>query len=822
MKDPSRTDPARPTADVNVRAGFEDLYALLERHAALIENMQFGLYVYHLEDPNDDRTLRMVGTNAGATALTGVPAEELIGKTIDKCFPGLRATGVPDKFAAAARSGMALEFLDFEYGDERVPKRAWAFKVVPLPDRHIGVLFEDVSERERALAAEERSDILFRALFDRTSDGIFIYDLDGKIVAANQIGVSLSGYTEEELLGRSFLDSAAPAERAQAAGVFEALLRDEAMENYERVGRRKDGSELTIEINASLVRDRAGNPHHVQSVVRDITERKRAEAALRESEERFRTLVENAPESIVVLDTEKGHFIQANENALKLFKCRLEELEKLGPAELSAPRQPDGRSSAKAAAEYVAAAQRGETPAFEWLHRDLEGNDIPCEVRLVRLSTANPNLIRGSMTDISERKRLEREQQEFEAQVQQAQKLESLGVLAGGIAHDFNNLLVGVLGNATLALEELGPGHPQYERLKQIDLAASRASELTNQLLMYAGKSQLKQELTDLNQLLPEVERLLGAAVSKKTRLRYELAPEPLFVLGDRSQIQQVAMNLITNASEAMVERGGGTVTVRTAAEKDARVALSGTGSGRLSKEQSYHVLEVADEGPGIDEETRARILEPFFSTKFAGRGLGLATVSGIVRSHRGLLKVDSRPGHGASFKALFPAVEKPLEPRASRSAAPVDWRGEGTILVADDEELVRLVLEQHLQYLGFDVIFAHDGRDAIARYRQHRQELVAVLLDQTMPVMDGVEAAREMQRLGGEIPIVMLSGYAREDIPLAPLRGDIPLAPLREDDPLASRDPAAGIAGFIQKPFSFDDLRRTLRELLSQHGASA
>ncbi len=800
MTDQSKTRPAPPAgAEASVRPGFEDLYALMARYAALIENMQFGLYLYHLEDPDDDRSLRMVGTNAAATALTGVPSEDLVGKTIDECFPGLREKGVPARFAEVARSGQTLQFLDFEYGDHRVPKKAWAFKVVPLPDHHIGVLFEDVSERERALAAEERSGVLFRALFDHTSDGIFIYDLDGKIVAANQQAVGLSGYPEGELLGRSFLDSAAPAERTQAAGVFRKLLSGEALENYERVGRRKDGSELTIEINASLVRDRAGNPHHVQSVVRDITERKMAEAALRESEERFRTLVENAPEAIVVMDTDKGHFILANENALKLFKCRREDLERLGLVELSAPIQPDGRSAAQAAAEYVARAQHGETPAFEWVHRDLEGNDVPCEVRLVRLSTAHPNLIRGSMTDISERKRLEREQQEFEAQVQQAQKLESLGVLAGGIAHDFNNLLVGVLGNATLALEELEPDHPLRERLKQIDLAASRASELTNQLLMYAGKSQVKRELADLNQLLPEVEKLLGAAVSKKTRLRYELASEPLFVLGDRSQIQQVAMNLITNASEAMAEHGGGTVTVRTAAEEVARVSLSETVAGQ----QAYHVLEVADEGPGIDEETRGRILEPFFSTKFAGRGLGLATVSGIVRSHRGILRVDSQPDHGASFKALFPAARRPPEAGESPREKPVEWRGEGTVLVADDEEVVRLVLAQHLQYMGFEVVFAVDGRDAVANYRRHEGELVAVLLDQTMPVMDGVEAAREIQELGGEVPVVMLSGYAREDIPLAPLGGE------------AGQTPPTGIDAFIQKPFSLSDLRRTLRDLI-------
>ncbi|MCP3962491.1 MAG: PAS domain S-box protein [bacterium] len=654
-----------------------------------------------------------------------------------------------------------------------------------------------VSDLERALAAEERSDLRFRALFDRTSDGVFIYDLDGKVVAVNQKAAEMSGFAEAELIGRSFIDSAAPDERARAAEIFQALRDGEEMKPYERTVHRKDGSELIVEITAALVRDRAGNPHHVQSVTRDITERKHAEAALRESEERFRTLVENAPEAIVVLDAATGRFVQFNENALRLFKCGPKDLERLGPADLSASPQPDGRSPSDAVPEYVERAMRGETPVFEWWHKDLEGNEIPCEVRLVSLSAKHPNLIRGSITDITVRKRLEQEQQALEAQMQRAQKLESLGVLAGGIAHDFNNLLVGVLGNVTLALEELEQGHPLRERIQQVALAASRASELTSQLLMYAGKGPTKQELSDLNDLIPEVETLLGAAVSKKTRLRYELAPEPLYVFGDRSQVQQVAMNLITNASEAMGETGG-TVTVRTGTWQVDPADLPDSDVGQVAEGGTYHLLEVTDEGPGIDNEMRDRILEPFFSTKFPGRGLGLATVTGIVRSHRGILQVDSARGGGACFRALLPAAEPPSGPWPSEPASAAElagWTGSGKVLVADDEELVRSVLEEHLRHLGFEVVLTRDGLEAVTVYRQHRHELVAVLLDQTMPVMDGVEAARKMRQIGGEVPIIMLSGYAREE--------------------LAGRILESGIADFIQKPFDVAELRRALAELL-------
>ena len=314
---------------------------------------------------------------------------------------------------------------------------------------------------------------------------------------------------------------------------------------------------------------------------------------------------------------------------------------------------------------------------------------------------------------------------------------------------------------------------------------------------MYSGTSQLKQELANLNELIHEVEKLLGAAVSKKTRLRYDLAPEPLFILGDRSQIQQVAMNLITNASEAMDEKGS-TVTVRTAAEEVEevdRASLFGADVEPISQLRRYHVLEVTDEGPGMDNETQDRILEPFFSTKFPGRGLGLATVSGIVRSHHRMLKVDSSPGRGASFRAYFPAAEKPSPPSEPSRADRIEWRGEGTVLLADDEDAVRELLEAHLRHLGFEVIKARNGREALALYRQHRHQLVAVLMDQTMPEMEGVEAAKEMQRIGGDVPIVMLSGYAREAV--------------------VGGASANGIADFIQKPFSYEDLRRTLHDLL-------
>lgn len=807
--DPSSSYPAYPPVDpeeAGSAAQLELLQTELDRYAALVENMQFGLYLYHLEEPDDDRTLRMVATNAAATRLTGVPAADLVGKTIDQCFPALRERDVPQELAAAARSGETRQFFDFEYGDDRVPTRTWAFKVVPLPDHHVGVLFEDVSERERALAAEERSDLRFRALFENTRDGVFIYDLEGKTVAANREAVRLSGYSEGELIGRSFLDAAAPDERGQAAEVFRSLLRGEAMEPYERRVRRKDGTELVTAIHAALVRDRAGDPHHVQSVVRDITERKRAEAALRESEERFRTLVENAPEAIVVLDVEKGHFVQANGNALRLFKCRREDLENFGPVELSSATQPDGRSAAEAAREYLERAIRGETPAFEWLHQDLEGNQIPCEVRLVRLSAAYPNLIRGSMTDISERKRMEQERRDLEERLRLAQRMESIGRLAGGVAHDFNNMLTVMGGYVELAMRMLEAGASPQRELSEIHKATKKASALVKQLLAFSRQQVLRPKVLDLNALIRQVERLLRPIIGENIRLVIRLGEDLGSIKADPGQIEQALMNLAVNARDAMPD-GGRLEVVTSTRRLDSR---PGEGAAKMEpgpyarmKPGPFVVLTVSDTGHGMDEETRNQIFEPFFSTKGKGRGtgLGLSTVYGIVQQSGGYLRVDSQPGQGATFRIFLPRVEgePERETRPRRPAQPAG--GSETILLVEDEDSVRELAARILQENGYQVLAEASAEQAQKLWDRHGTSIDLLVTDLVLPDLDGQELADRLRRARPGLPVVAMSGYTET----ARMRAD----PLRST------------MSFIAKPFSAEDFGRKVRQALDAAASS-
>ncbi len=647
----------------------------------------------------------------------------------------------------------------------------------------------------RALEAEERSDLRFRALFESTRDGVFIYDLEGRILAANRAAVGLSGYTEDELIGRSFLDSAAPQERQQAAEVFSALLSGEAVEPYERRGRRKDGSELVIEIHAALVRDRAGNPHHVQSVVHDITERKQAEAALRESEERFRSLVENAPEAIVVLDIEKGHFVQANENALRLFRCRREDLVRLGPVELSAATQPDGRSAAEAIGEYLESAMRGETPAFEWVHRDLEGNEIPCEVRLARLSAASPHLIRGSMTDIGERKRLERERQDLEERLRLAQRMESIGRLAGGVAHDFNNMLTVMSGYVELAMRMLDQGGSPRRELSEVRKATKKAADLVKQLLAFSRQQVLRPKVFDLNALIRQVERLLRPIIGEDVRLVIRLGEDLGPIKADPGQIEQALMNLAVNARDAMPE--GGRLEIATASRRIDPPPAEGAANAAKMEPGRYVVLTVSDTGHGMDEETRNQIFEPFFSTKGKGQGtgLGLSTVYGIVKQSGGYIWAESEPGRGATFRIFLPRADgaPDREPQTPPAAKPAG--GSETILLIEDDDGVRELAARILEENGYRVLAGASARQALALWGRHQSSIDLLVTDLVLPDLDGQELAGRLRRERPGLPVLAMSGYTET----ASLRAD----PLRS------------AMSFIAKPFTAEDFGRKVRRAL-------
>ncbi len=406
--------------------------------------------------------------------------------------------------------------------------------------------------------------------------------------------------------------------------------------------------------------------------------------------------------------------------------------------------------------EIVRRAGAGERFAFEITDQD--------RVFAASLFFPEPGLFAVILNDLTETRKAQEERDQMRASVLRAQKLESLGILAGGIAHDFNNLLVGIMGNVDLALAKLAPGSAVQPYLRRVELAAQRAAELTNQMLAYSGKGRFVVEAVDVSQLVGEMEHLLATVVSKSAALSFDLAAGLPPIEADGSQLRQVVMNLITNASDALGDREG---SIR---------VTTGFSAGNPGEPEAFRAgeqppgaqvyVDVADTGCGMDPDTCERIFDPFFTTKEKGRGLGLAAAQGIVRGHRGTLSVHSVPGRGSTFRIAFPVSAGAAVPQGGprpgttgRSRPP----GRGTILVVDDEESVRNFACDVLRQEGFAVLTASDGLEGVETLREH-PEIAAVVLDMTMPRMGGFEASREMRRIAPNIPVILCSGYTEQD----------------------------------------------------------
>lgn len=515
---------------------------------------------------------------------------------------------------------------------------------------------------------------------------------------------------------------------------------------------------------------------------------------LRASEARYRGLFVTIPEGILILD-EAGRILQSNEVAERRLGRKAPDLFGVRIRSFVATEAVEDLD------EALASCWARGTGTFETTFLPREGAPLRVELSARVVDFQGGRALLTVSRDITERKRLEEERLQMEERVQHAQKLESLGVLAGGVAHDFNNLLVGILGNASFALMDLTPDHPAWESVRQIEDAARRASDLTAQILTYAGRAEASMHPVDLSSLVREMSPLLGPAVSRKALLRFDLTPEVPTVRGDPGQLRQVLMNLLMNASDAL-EGKRGTIDIRTGVLEADRAFLNRCTLGPDAEPGTFAVLEVADSGSGMDEATLRRVFDPFFTTRLTGRGLGLAAVLGIVRAHGGVIHVESTPGEGSTFRVLLP-LARPL-PLSGGEAAPLEpaddgWRGEGTVLVVDDEEAVRGVARSTLERAGFTVLTCSDGRQGIRLFQKHRDDVVALVVDLTMPEFSGEEVLLAVRTLDPSVKVVMSSGYT--------------------DPALLARLSDQGADAFLGKPWDPDQLRGTLKRLLAPDG---
>jgi len=644
------------------------------------------------------------------------------------------------------------------------------------------------------------SSISMSHLIANEPDGMLLLDRQGRLLhfnpAATQLmsGVQLVPNADAfELLSRVLRDGDAA---SSAAEIERAVMSTDAGP-FGVVRRLEGDADRWVEIHVIPISNRGGRHLGTGLRLRDVSALREARDQLRAQAAVLEAILGSAEQGMLVLDS-TGRTIYSNRAFRDLWQITEDDL--------------SGGDDA-ALIEHIAS--RLEEPQL-FLDELSPGRGRPLETtreelrlvdgRIVERSSRSLRLDGGkggrvwSFFDVTAEREAERERQQLETQMLQAQKLESLGILAGGIAHDFNNLLAGILGNADLVLKLAAPDSEMREPLLDIVEASRRAAELTNQMLAYSGRSRFVVGAIDLRRLTEETRQLLSAVITKNARVELDLDPVPL-IEGDPTQLRQVVMNLITNASDAL-ESTGGTIRVSTRVVEVTADQLAEHQLGDDLEPGRFVSLEVSDTGAGMDPATTARIFDPFFTTKFTGRGLGLSAVLGIVRAHHGAIRVESKAGHGTSIRLLLPPSRSAGEAkeRAAETSPREDaWRGRGSVLVADDEPAVLRLLKRILTATGFDVVTASSGPEALTRFGEHADEVVAVLLDMTMPGHGGLETLARLREAGASVPIILTSGYAQIGA-----RDEL-------EQELAN--------AFIQKPFAAADLVAILRTEIERSG---
>jgi len=626
-----------------------------------------------------------------------------------------------------------------------------------------------IAKRERTEEALRQSEERYRTLFMNNPIETIIVDLEGRVTGFNKAKVDGARERPNDRLpnieDRMYTKD--------YAGKHKINMRKELM-NCIKSGKSKDFPELEyndrfLYINISPFGDGA----IITSI--DITKRKLAEEALRESELKFRDMFGLSPQPISLSELSTGKFIDVNDKLCEVTKYTKEEL--LGRTSIEC-----GLFSEEERARFIKELQKaGEVQGLEMDFRAKDGSIITTLMFSKTITISDEKLILSMFVDVTAHKNLE-------AQLLQAQKMEAIGTLAGGIAHDFNNLLMGIQGNVSLMLVDADSAHPYYEQLQNVERQIQSGIRLTSHLLGYARKGKYEIKPVNLNQLVKETSETFGRT-RKDITIHRELDENLFPIEADQGQIEQVLFNLYVNAGDAMV--GGGDLNLKT------MNVAHGNMKGKLydPKPGNYVMLMVADTGTGMNKKTMKRIFDPFFTTKEMGRGtgLGLASTYGIIKSHAGYIDVDSKTGQGATFSIYLPASGKKVR-RVVKTDEQLT-KGTETVLLVDDEEVILEVGKELLEAMGYRVLTAKDGEEAMQVYEKNLDEIDIVLLDMVMPNMSGGEAYDRIKEVNLDVKVLLSSGYS--------ISGE------------ATEILKRGCNGFIQKPFTMKALSRKIRGIL-------
>ncbi|MDX6530250.1 MAG: two-component system, cell cycle sensor histidine kinase and response regulator CckA [Blastocatellia bacterium] len=638
---------------------------------------------------------------------------------------------------------------------------------------------EDITERKQAEDSLKEAETRFRMVAENLGEGIFITDLDDLILYLNSRMAELIGYTREEVLGKYGYKFLLPPDEWPAFLQRNRQRGEGLAGRYEMHARRKDGTWIWLEVNAAPYRNPAGEIVGTIAANTDITERKSAGDALRESEERYRDLVENAHDIIYSQDLD-GHYTSMNQAGAQITGYTIQEALSLNINQTVAP-----EFLAKAR-EMLARKLAGENvTAYEMEIIAKDGHRITVEAntKLV-FQDGVPIGVQGIARDVTQRKQLE-------DQLRQSQKMEAIGQLAGGVAHDFNNLLTAINGYSALALQRIDENHPVRGYLEEVRKAGDRAANLTRQLLAFGRKQILQPLAINMNDVVTDMNKMLRRLIGEDIRLTAKLDPVLKKIKADPGQVEQVLVNLVVNARDAMPQ--GGNLTIETATvELDAEYVNKHVGF----VPGSYVMLAVSDTGSGMDGKTQARIFDPFFTTKEKGKGtgLGLSTVYGIIKQSGGNISVYSELGHGTTFKVYLPGLAA-APPKANAAVEKAVLGGSETILLVEDEDVVRGLARKILEHAGYSVLEASRGAEAFQLCQEHAQPVDLLLTDVVMPETSGKEVADRLSKGQPGLRVLFMSGYT--------------------DEAIVHHGVLDSNVEFIQKPFTPAALVRKVREVL-------
>ncbi len=643
-----------------------------------------------------------------------------------------------------------------------------------------------VSVRERQLKeSRERlsqSEKKLNKIINSVSDLIYTQDLEGRLLSVNRATTSLLGYNPEELIGRKASELITPEIRLLFTSQYLSGLKKNGVHRGVCVYLTKNNKKVYLEHVSILVTPKDSKPF-ISGIARDVTKSLKAERAIREREQRIQAILEAVPNPLVVYDT-NGTPRYLNPAFTTVFGWQLDELK--GKTIPFVPYDQQEKTMSAISALYR---DKG-IYSFETRRLTKDGRilDILINATLVTDDNGKASGMVVSLTDLTEKKRME-------AGLRHAQKMEAIGTLAGGIAHDFNNLLMAIQGSTSLMMMDLKPNSPIYHQLQSIEKYACQGAKLTRQLLGFAKGGKYEVTPLNLNEIIKSHNQAFGRT-RKDIRIHEEYEKDLWPVAADRGQMEQILMNLYINSADAMPD--GGDIFVRTN-----NIVVEDNGDKPFKIHGGRYVrISVVDTGSGMDRKVRERIFEPFFTTKDMGRGtgLGLATVYGIVKNHHGFIEVESEKGKGTTFRIFLPATDENPAPRnEEQEHGKNPLKGDGCVLLVDDEEMILDVGEQMLKRIGYQVITAQSAKKALELYKLHKEEIHLVILDMIMPKMSGQEAFEHLRKINPEVKVMLSSGYSID----GQARGIL----------------EKGCNGFIQKPFSLEELNKKIREILGNSG---